>query len=301
MATYIRSAAICLALGAILGTALITAKVVQAQTPIAEATPTEVSEWRTIDPANTLYMDIDAGRIIIELAPQLAPKHVENIKQLVREKYFNAQRIVRAQDNFVVQWGDDSIAHPLVKAKRKLPGEFTRSAVGLPFTVLPDPDTYAAVVGFADGFPAARESATGDAWGIHCYGTVGVARDNAADSANGSALYVAIGQAPRQLDRNITVVGRVVQGMPLLATLPRGTGDKGFYETRSEHTIIRKIRIAADVPAEDREPLEALRTDSKGFADQTEARRNRKDEWYKVAAGHIDVCNVPLPVRKKKE
>jgi peptidylprolyl isomerase len=274
----------------------ITATVACAQAPVAE-TP----EWRTIDPANTLYMDIDAGRIIIELAPQFAPKHVENIKLLVREKYFDAQRITRAQDNFVVQWGDPSVARSLVKAKRTLPGEFARSAVGLPFTVLPDPDTYAPQVGFVDSFPAARESPTGEAWAVHCYGVVGVGRDNASDSGGGTELYVAIGQAPRQLDRNITVVGRVIRGMPLLATLPRGTGNMGFYESRGEHTVIRSIRIAADVPVEEREPLEALRTDSKRFADQTEARRNRKDEWYKVPAGHIDVCNVPLPVRKKKD
>jgi peptidylprolyl isomerase len=274
----------------------ITVAVAVAQTPIAEA-----PEWRAIDPANTLYLDIDAGRIIIELAPQLAPKHVENIKLLVREKYFDAQRITRAQDNFVVQWGDPSVARPLIKAKRTLPGEFTRSAVGLSFTALPDPDTYAPQVGFVEGFPAGRESATGEAWGVHCYGTVGVGRDNASDSGGGTELYVAIGHAPRQLDRNITVVGRVIRGMPLLATLPRGTGNLGFYESRSEHTIIRTIRVAADVPVEEREPLEALRTDSKRFADQTEARRNRKDEWYKVPAGHIDVCNVPLPVRKKKD
>src|SRR6187399_112224 len=100
----------------------ITVAAAGAQTPVAEA-----PEWRTIDPANTLYLNIDAGRIVIELAPQLAPKHVENIKLLVREKYFDAQRITRAQDNFVVQWGDPSVARPLVKAKRTLPGEFTRS------------------------------------------------------------------------------------------------------------------------------------------------------------------------------
>jgi peptidylprolyl isomerase len=268
---------------------------------VAQSLSTEAPEWRTIDPANTLYMDIDAGRIIIELAPQFAPKHVENIKLLVREKYFDAQRITRAQDNFVVQWGDPSVARALVKAKRTLPGEFTRSAVGLPFTVLPDPDTYAPQVGFVDSFPAARESPTGEAWAVHCYGAVGVGRDNASDSGGGTELYVAIGHAPRQLDRNITVVGRVIRGMPLLVTLPRGTGNMGFYESRSEHTVIRRIRVAADVPVEEREPLEALRTDSKRFADQTEARRNRKDEWYKVPAGHIDVCNVPLPVRKKKD
>jgi peptidylprolyl isomerase len=158
---------------------------------------------------------------------------------------------------------------------------------------------YAPQVGFSMGFPAARDSEDGTAWGVHCYGTLGVGRDNSADSGGGTELYVAIGHAPRQLDRNITVVGRVLRGMPLLASLPRGSGSMGFYEQRNQHTIIRSVRLAGDVPEAEREALEALRTDSKRFADQTEARRNRKDEWYKVPSGHLDVCNVPLPVRKK--
>ena len=269
-------------------------------TGVHAQTPAD-SEWRTLDPANTLYMELDAGRVIIELAPQLAPNHVQNIKALVREKYFDAQWITRVQDNFVVQWGDSAAAKPLVKAKRTLPGEFTRSAVGLPFNALPDPDVYAQQVGFSAGFPAARESATGDAWGVHCYGTVGVGRDNGSDSGGGAELYVVIGHAPRQLDRNITVVGRVVQGMPLLSSLPRGKGNMGFYDSRNEYVAIRSIRIAVDVPEKEREPLEALRTDSQRFIEQTEGRRNRKDEWYKVQAGRIDVCNVPLPVRAKKD
>jgi peptidylprolyl isomerase len=281
--------------GSIAGLLAVCSQVVLAQAPAAAA-----DEWRTIDPANTLYVELDAGRVIIELAPQFAPKHVENIRTLVREKYFDAQRINRAQDNFVVQWGDESVARPLQKAKKTLTAEFTRSAVGLPFTLLPDGDVYAPQVGFSDGFPAARESEAGLAWATHCYATVGVGRDNGADSGGGTELYVVIGHAPRQLDRNITVVGRVVRGMPLLASLPRGTGDSGFYKQRSEHTIIRSIRLAADLPESEREPLEALRTDSKRFADQTESRRNRKDEWYKYQAGHIDICNVPLPVRTKK-
>src|SRR5689334_23288915 len=116
------------ALGFVLGAA--------AQTPESAA-----SDWRTLDPENTLYMDLDAGRVIIELAPQFAPNHVANIRALVREKYFDGQRINRVQDNFVAQWGDSSIAKPLQKAKRTLAAEFTRSASGLPFTLLPDPDT----------------------------------------------------------------------------------------------------------------------------------------------------------------
>lgn len=255
------------------------------------------SDWRKLDPAQTLYMELEQGRVVIELAPQFAPNHVTNIQQLVREGYFDGQRINRVQDNFVVQWGDPNVAKPLREAKRSVRAEFTRPAKGLNFTALPDTDAYAPQTGFVDGFPAARESAEGAAWGVHCYGTVGVGRDNAADSGSGAELYVVIGHSPRQLDRNITVVGRVVQGIQLLSSLPRGTGQMGFYERPSEHTVIKSIRLAADVPEEDRLKLEALRTDSARFQQTIEGRRNRKDDWYKVPAGRIDVCNVPLPVR----
>jgi peptidylprolyl isomerase len=262
------------------------------------ADPAPASPWRLLDPANTLYMDLESGRVVIELAPQFAPNHVVNIKALVRAKYFDQQRINRVQDNFVTQWGDPNFAGPLGEAKRTLPGEFTRSAQGLPFVPLADADTYAPQTGFVDGFPAARESAMGEAWAVHCYGMVGVGRDNASDSGGGTELYAVNGHAPRQLDRNITLVGRVVQGMDLLATLPRGKGSMGFYENPSQHTVIKTVRVAADVPEAERIPLEAMRTDSPEFAKNIEARRNRKDEWYKVAAGKIDVCNVPLTVRR---
>lgn len=258
------------------------------------------SDWRVLDARNTLYLELSAGRVVIELAPEFAPRHVENIRALVEGKYFDGLAITRVQDNFVVQWGDAEGKKPLGDAKRTLAPEFTRSARGLSFTVLPDPDTYAPQTGFVDGFPAARDAANGKAWLVHCYGTLGVGRDNAADSGGGKELYVVTGHAPRQLDRNITVVGRVLQGMELLSALPRGSGAMGFYEKPEQRVRIQRIRIAADVPAAERTTLEILRTDTATFTALVEARRNRTDEWYKVAAGRIDVCNVPLPVRKKE-
>lgn len=265
---------------------------------VSAAEPPASSAWRPLDPNNTLYMELTGGRVVIELAPQFAPNHVTNIKALVRARYFDQQRINRVQDNFVTQWGDPNFAGPIGDAKPKLPGEFTRSAVGLPFTALPDPDVYAPQTGFVEGFPAARESATGEAWAVHCYGMVGVGRGDGSDSGSGMELYAVNGHSPRQLDRNITVVGRVVQGMDLLAMLPRGKGASGFYEKPSEHTIIQSVRLASDVPEADRIPLEALRVDSPEFARNIESRRNREDTWYKVKAGRIEVCNVPLNVRR---
>jgi peptidylprolyl isomerase len=128
---------------------------------------------------------------------------------------------------------------------------------------------------------------------------VGAGRDNDVDSGGGTELYVVIGHAPRHLDRNVTLVGRVVQGMELLSALPRGTGALGFYEKPEQRVPIRSIRIASDVPPPQRTELEILRTDTPTFTAYVEARRNRREEWFKVPAGHVDVCNVPIAVRPK--
>jgi peptidylprolyl isomerase len=260
---------------------------------------TRSSDWRGLDPQNTLYLELAAGRVVIELNPAFAPRHVANIKALVHEHYFDGLAIVRAQDNFVVQWNDPEHSRSLGSAQRTLDPEFSRAAADLAFTALADPDTYAAEVGFADGFPAAREPRTHLAWLVHCYAMVGVGRDDDVDSGNGSELYVVIGQAPRQLDRNVALVGRVVAGMEHLSTLKRGTAALGFYERTEERTPIRSLRLAAEVPEGQRTELEILRTDTRAFADLVEARRNRRDDWYKVPAGRIDVCSVPLVARPR--
>jgi peptidylprolyl isomerase len=259
------------------------------------------ADWRPLDPQDTLYLQLASGRVIIELAPAFAPAHVANLRTLVRQKYFDGLGVVRSQDNFVVQWGDAEGKRSLGEARATLPPEFTMDLrPGLPFTRLPDPDGYAPEVGFSGGFPAARDPAAGQAWLAHCYGMVGAGRDNEPESGNGTELYVVTGHAPRQLDRNIALVGRVVQGMELLSVLPRGTGPLGFYEQPGEHVPITSVRLAVDVPEAERALIEVLRTDTATFAALVEARRNRRDDWYKVAAGYIDLCNVPLPTRAKQ-
>jgi peptidylprolyl isomerase len=264
------------------------------------------SDWRPLDPDNTLYMDLPKGRVVIELDPAYAPLHAQNLRTLAHEHYWDGLAILRVQDNFVTQWGDPQAeaAHPthkksIGKAKATIAPEFERDFVAsLPFTTLPDRDVYAPQVGFSNGFPAARDPKSGKTWLAHCYGMVGAGRDNAPDSGPGTELYVVIGQAPRQLDRNIALVGRVVKGMELLSALPRGTGPLGFYEKASQRTPIIRVRLASDLPESKRMRLEVLRTDTPTFTALVESRRNRSDAWYHYKAGRIDLCNVPMPVRE---
>ena len=258
------------------------------------------SDWHVPAADNLLYMDLDGGRVIIELAPGFAPEHAGNIRTLAREGFWNGTSIYRSQDNFVVQFGDADAddparARPLGSARTHLPADFQRPARGLAFTALPDRDGWAAKTGFVGDFAVASDGE--HTWLAHCYGAVGAGRNNDEDSSIGAELYVVTGQSPRQLDRNITLVGRVLKGMELLSTIKRGPEPMGFYEDTAQRTPIRSIRLASAVPAAERTPLRVLRTDSRTFADMVEARRNRRDDFYKRAAGHIDLCNIPLPVR----
>jgi cyclophilin family peptidyl-prolyl cis-trans isomerase len=260
-------------------------------------------DWRPLDPENTLYIELRSGRVIIELAPTFAPRHVGNVKALARENYFDGLAIVRAQDNYVVQLADPDAEKPerarkIQTARKTLPPEFDRALDRtISFTRLADGDVYAPEVGFSNGFPAARDPKTGKMWLTHCYGMVGAGRDVGIDTGGGAELYVVIGHSPRQLDRNVTLLGRVVKGMELLSTLPRGTGPLGFYEKPEQHVPLKAVRVAADVPPAERTELEVMRTDSRAFVDLIESRRNRREEWFTTPGGHIEICNVPIPVR----
>jgi len=260
------------------------------------------SDWRRPDPENTLYLDLPGGRVVIELATQFAPRHAANIRALARQHYWDGLAILRSQDNYVVQWGDPNAGEQAAKdfgrAEKQLQAEFTHASKGLSFTALPEADPYAAQVGWVDGFPAARDPATKQTWMAHCYAAVGAGRDTAADSGNGAELYVVIGHAPRHLDRNITLVGRVLQGMELLSVLPRGKGPLGFYETAAERVPIKAMTLASEVPATERVALEVFRTDTPSFERLVEARRNRREEWFIDPVGKIELCNVPIPVRQ---
>ena len=253
-------------------------------------------DWRVTDPENTLYLELPGGRIVIELAPRVAPQHVANIKALVRAHYFDGLSIIRVQDNYVVQW-DDAAHTRTLPAGLRAAVEFTAaSGAAARFEPLPDHDEYAPEVGFLDGFPAGRDPRSHTAWLAHCYGMVGVGRDDPAES-DGSELYAVIGHAPRQLDRNVSLVGRVLKGVELLSTLPRGSGEMGFYIGPEKPVPIVAMRLALELPVMERTALEVLRTDSPTFQVLLEKWRNRRESWYKFTAGHIDLCNVPLPVR----
>lgn len=260
------------------------------------------ADWMPLDQANALYLTLPGGRVVIRLAPEFAPNHVANIKALVRERYFDGLAVVRSQENYVVQWGDpaeeEADRRPMQTARAALPAEFDRAlSDDLGVAVLPDGDVYAPQVGFVDGFPVALDPAAGRVWLAHCYGMLGAGRGDGADSGSGAELYVVIGHSPRHLDRNVTLVGRVVEGMEALSTLPRGTGGLGFYEDPAQYVPIGSVRLGSELPASEQARLEILRTDTPTFERLVEARRNRRESWFVHPTGRVSLCNVPVPVR----
>ena len=171
-------------------------------------------------------------------------------------------------------------------------------------------DAYAQLSFHSQGWPMALEwtgrskpSAPQDEitkyWPVHCYGMIGVGRDYSPDTGSGAELYTVIGHAPRHLDRNIALVGRIISGMEHLSSLPRGSGVLGFYteEEAELRTPILSIRVASDLPEAEQPRFEYLTTEGETFARYAEARANRRDPFFIVPAGGADICNIPVPIR----
>ncbi|HEY0594863.1 peptidylprolyl isomerase [Sphingopyxis sp.] len=294
---------------------------------IAAAAP--ASDWVAIAPSDLLVMDLapDARgkprRVIIQLMPApFSEGWIGNIRKLAAAHWWDGTSVNRVQDNYVAQWGDansEDASHA-----RPLPqGLTTVAEAGYLTPVLtkvvnqPDGagyhsysvprfkmplrhDAYGQST-FSAGWPVGYTRAADGSealFPLHCYAMVGVGRNMSPDTGSGAELYAVIGHAPRHLDRNIAVVGRVISGIEYLSSLPRGTEALGFYKTEAERTPIMSIRIADELAAADQPKFEYLSTDSDSFARYADARANRRDPFFITPAGGADICNIPVPVRQ---
>jgi peptidylprolyl isomerase len=285
-----------------------------AQTPLpasppasSPATPADIiakappSAWADIPSDQILVMTLDGGgHVLMQLAPIVSPEHVERMQALARAHWWDGTAIYRVQDDYVAQWGDRSERKPLPPGlTATLPEAYSipRAQAGPGLVALPFPDSYARETGFLRGWPVAMD---GDRlWLTHCYGMVGAARDLAPNAGNGAELYAVIGHAPRQLDRNIALVGRVVAGIDQLSSLPRGTEKLGMYGDKQMPKPILSVRLASDLPPGERPMLQMMDTGSPSFTAYVRARANRDDSFFRVPAGGVDVCNIPVPTREK--
>ncbi len=285
---------------------MITLALALAAAPAPLLTPADIiaaaprSAWASIAPQDLMILDYEGGgRTIIQLAPQFAPVHVANIRVLAGADYWSGATVYRVQDNYVSQWGtnDDAKGFP-VGVVRKPPAEYTRPLKGLTPRPFPFADPYAPRVGHALGWAVAWNPATARASLTHCYGTVGVGRDLHPDTGTGGELYTVIGHGTRHLDRNIAIVGRVIEGMDQLSALPRGTEALGMYSKVQTPKRIVAVRLASALAPAERPSFEYMREGSASFTRYLHLRANRRDAFYEVPAGGVDLCNAPVPVRR---
>ena len=274
--------------------------------PAKPKTPSEIiaeapgGAWRDISPTTCWSWTSATAARVIQLAPEFAPVHVANIRALAKGGWWSGAAIYRVQDNYVVQWGNNESAKPLpAGVVAKPPAEYHRALKGLAVRPLGYADVYAPSAGFALGWPVGYDAKAGTANLTHCYGYVGVGRDLSPDTGTGGELYAVIGHAPRHLDRNIAVVGRVIEGIDRLSSLPRGTEALGFYKEESQHVPIAWSGWRARSRPPSARRIQFMDTGSATFGAYVKPRANRKDDFFIRPAGGVDLCNAAVPVRRK--
>ncbi|KQS02179.1 peptidylprolyl isomerase [Sphingomonas sp. Leaf357] len=266
-------------------------------TASAPPLPSDVMEgdWRPIPDDELLVMTLAGGRtVVIRLAARFAPEHVANVRTLARAGWWDNESVYRVQENWVAQWGDASEKKAMAPGVRQAPAAEFEIARFDAAQTLSRPDSYSARSGFtADGWPIASDGKA--AWLTHCYGMVGVARDALPSTGSGSELFTPIGQSARRLDRNYTVVGRIIAGMQYLSALPRSEAAMGVYATAGERTGIVSVKLASDLPVAVRPRYEYRSTDNPRFAAYIKLREVAAPPTVPTGAS---VCDVPLAVRR---
>ncbi|WP_068862515.1 peptidylprolyl isomerase [Erythrobacter dokdonensis] len=297
------------------------------------------SDWVAIPAEDLLVMTLapdaegKARQVVIQLMPApFSQGWVHNIRLFARSGWYDGISVNRVQDNYVTQWGDPNYDNPeatgepkplpeglkVMKEKEYVVSDIAALQDGyLPVfrrheaanknsrddvIAFPIHDAYPGTPFHFKGWPLVL-GFTGriadHAYPTHCYGMVGVGRNYSPDTGSGAELYTVIGHAPRHLDRNIALVGRVIEGMDHLSSLPRGKGALGFYaaDEADKRTPILSVRVASDLPASEQPRFEYLSTESDTFATYAEAIANRRDPFFIVPAGGADICNIRVPVR----
>ena len=263
------------------------------------------SLWRQLDLTNTVLLTLPHGKVVIELAPQFAPKHVAQFSDLTQKGFYDKTKFYRVIDGFVAQAGpkdgsekDKSV--PLLSMESQWTTDNNWS-----FTPVQKQDLFAPQTGFKDSFAIAYQAdekqGAGKAWLTHCPGTLAMARGNEADSAS-SHFYFVIGQAPRYLDDIMTIFGRVVYGMQHVQAIQRTEVIEGEYAVdHRDFTEITSMQLMSDVPKAEQIHIEVENTESSAFAERLVKRRNRDAEFfYKKPPPVLDVCQIPIRSRLVK-
>ncbi|WP_157726619.1 peptidylprolyl isomerase [Thalassotalea crassostreae] len=247
--------------------------------------------WRLVAPENMLLLELEYGNVVIELKPEFAPKNIAEFKRLIKTEMFNDAKFYRVVDGFVAQAGPK----PSYQPRAMIPLEATKKLTAKDnYVAVETKDMFADETGFIDGFAVGVEDKSNQSWLLHCPGTVAMARSTEPNTAAGD-FYAVIGQAPRYLDRNMSVIGRVVYGLEYLQKLDRFviTDEKQWPEMAGTSEI-KAINLMADLPKDKQIQIEVWRTESKEFQSMLDSRRKRSHDFFIFKPKPVlDVCQVP--------
>jgi peptidylprolyl isomerase len=245
--------------------------------------------WRPLDLRNTLVIETSKGRIVVEMAPLLAPKAVERVKRLAREGVYDGLQFHRVIEGFVDQTGNPNNRDGGTSTYPDLPAEFSaRLPVGAARIVLKRSD---AVEGFVGATPVVgvseREQSAGSdhrprVWGAYCDGVAGMGRQAGIDTANSEIFFM---RAPaRRLDHDYAAWGRVVQGLDVVRAIKVG-------EPPADPDRMLRVRMAADLPPAEQPRLEVEDTQSSVFQAKVARLMARLGPSFTV-------CDVPVGARQ---
>jgi peptidylprolyl isomerase len=246
------------------------------------------SDWRAPDPANLLHITTTRGDVVVEVYPELAPRHVDRIRELARTGFYDGLAFHRVIDNFMAQGGDPRGDGSGGSDLPDLAAEFTfRRDRTLSFADVGHPG--AQRLGFIGAMPVVTQpdtlmdlSADGRVQGhsLHCPGVASMARANEPNSAN-SQFFLMRGTAAT-LDGRYTAWGRILRGGDIVRALAVG-------EPPATPDRVLRMRVVAEMPEADRPRLEVLRTDSASFRSMLDQRR--------ASGQSVHPCAIDIPVR----
>lgn len=241
-----------------------------------------VSDWRPLEAENTLVIETSKGRVIVEMAPDMAPKAVERIKRLAREGTYDGLQFHRVIEGFVAQTGNPNNRDGGTSGHPDLPPEFQfRVAADRAVVAVERSDGIEGFVGTTPFAGVRMPDGRIRGWGAYCPGVAGMGRQADPGTANSEIFFM---RAPaRRLDHEYTVWGRVVAGQDAVLALAAG-------EPPKVPDLMLKARVLADLPAAERPKLEVM--DPRGAAFQARLAALKRE---KGAA--FTICDVEVPTR----
>ena len=259
--------------------------------PAAPAQP-GAGDWRTPNLDDVLVIDTNKGRIIVEMLPEIAPAHVQRIKELTRSGFYDGRAFFRVIDNFMDQTGDPQDDGTGGSDKPDLVQEFL-FRLGQDSGFVQAADQNVSQVGFIKSVPVMSQSPmlmamTADgrisAWPLYCPGVAAMARAQDPDSAN--SQFFLMRYAYPSLEKRYTGWGRVIAGLDVVRAIKVGE------PVAAPQDKMDKVRILADIPAAERPKVRVIDPGSAWFKAEIANVRSRM-------GADFTACEIRIPSEVK--